>query len=814
MRLFIRHSIHVYITALTVLLLVCNAMNTLAQTCSGTWGNPIINQTFGQGQGGGQFFGPLSTYAPGATTSTNFIYSQIADNYSCLTPNAGNGQSGGTWVNVKDHTGDANGLMFLINAPSTAATVFFEYTMNNLCPNTVLQFSVWILNVNDPSLTSNPNYQYPNMQINLVDANTGTAIATTSTGDVPADRGWHNYTLTFNNTTSTNVKMQLVNYSVGSGYGNDLALDDIVVRPCVPIVRIAPKLDTVVCLGNSFSFTANVTGNVYTAPEYNWQYSADRGSTWQSIKAPGAGQTNCAFSPNDTGTYWVRYQVGPAGFSSNSNCAAVSDTSIIRVAGFPAPPSLRDDTLCPGQAVSFESGTNMLWYTAPAGGTGTVLPPSIVTSVSGVDTVYATETSVYGCESDRSSKIITVKQGVDVVPMTDTSVCRGNSVQLNASGATYYLWIPSAGLSCADCANPVATPAQTTKYTVIGSNDLYCFDTTSITVRVDEPVASFQMAKHNICQGDTLAITNTSQGSNLSYTWYSGDSVVTAAKDPVYSYNIPGAYKISLLVENGNCRDSVTDSIVVDTMGTFIRFTTDTNGICAGNAITFFSEYGPGTADVIWTYGDNTDSIHSWSYRQLYEQSGSIIVTVIGKYRSCPDLSFSDTVTIYPYPIVNVGPDTAICPNGAPIQVANLHTGDAAYTYHWSTGDATSATSITQPGTYYLTAVVNGCTTTDTVLVRRDCFLDIPNAFSPNNDGINDFFFPRQLLSGSVGGFHIQVYDRWGQMVFESNSNNGRGWDGMYNNKPQPEGVYVYLIEATLGSMGHEKYQGNVTLIR
>lgn len=60
----------------------------------------------------------------------------------------------------------------------------------------------------------------------------------------------------------------------------------------------------------------------------------------------------------------------------------------------------------------------------------------------------------------------------------------------------------------------------------------------------------------------------------------------------------------------------------------------------------------------------------------------------------------------------------------------------------------------------------------------------------------------------------MQIHNRWGQVVFETSNIDGRGWDGRFNGKEQPQGVYVYQIEITLENGRHETYQGNVTLLR
>ncbi len=62
--------------------------------------------------------------------------------------------------------------------------------------------------------------------------------------------------------------------------------------------------------------------------------------------------------------------------------------------------------------------------------------------------------------------------------------------------------------------------------------------------------------------------------------------------------------------------------------------------------------------------------------------------------------------------------------------------------------------------------------------------------------------------------FNMKILNRWGQVIFETDRTDGRGWDGRFNGSDQPQGVYVYLIEATIGSNTEERYQGNVTLLR
>ena len=90
----------------------------------------------------------------------------------------------------------------------------------------------------------------------------------------------------------------------------------------------------------------------------------------------------------------------------------------------------------------------------------------------------------------------------------------------------------------------------------------------------------------------------------------------------------------------------------------------------------------------------------------------------------------------------------------------------------------------------------------------------MPNAFTPNGDGANDYFYPRQLLSKGVVAFKMTIYNRWGEKIWETDKTDGRGWDGKFNGSEQPQGVYIYMMDVFFKNQTHETYRGNVTLLR
>jgi gliding motility-associated-like protein len=93
------------------------------------------------------------------------------------------------------------------------------------------------------------------------------------------------------------------------------------------------------------------------------------------------------------------------------------------------------------------------------------------------------------------------------------------------------------------------------------------------------------------------------------------------------------------------------------------------------------------------------------------------------------------------------------------------------------------------------------------------CFngLYIPNVFSPNADGINDEFRP--FINALFTSYHLAIFDRWGEMIYESKAY-GESWDGSFRNKPLQQGVFVYRLSFRLGSGELKQYKGGITLVR
>ena len=196
---------------------------------------------------------------------------------------------------------------------------------------------------------------------------------------------------------------------------------------------------------------------------------------------------------------------------------------------------------------------------------------------------------------------------------------------------------------------------------------------------------------------------------------------------------------------------------------------------------------------------------------KLQSSSGTYIDS-LATSKGC-DSVLTTHLTVKQEIILDLGNDTCMNP-GTTIPLVAKGNLNASYT--WQDGSHDSAYTVTQPGNFSVKVVVDHCDKTDAMVVSWcpvTVYFNVPNAFSPNGDGLNDLFLPS---AGGITGFSMIIYNRWGEAVFES-ANIENGWDGTYKGRPCEAGVYVYVI--TYGTSQNpeetnQKVNGTVTLVR
>ncbi|RLD42563.1 MAG: hypothetical protein DRI89_06955 [Bacteroidetes bacterium] len=237
--------------------------------------------------------------------------------------------------------------------------------------------------------------------------------------------------------------------------------------------------------------------------------------------------------------------------------------------------------------------------------------------------------------------------------------------------------------------------------------------------------------------------------------------------------------------------------------------------VCEGDTIVIspFVMDGSGEIDYLWEGPGNFSS----DKRQLIilginaNQDGNYQLTVTDTI-DCVE-SKSIDITVNPFPeIAFAAYDTIWAEPGY-----LLEAGNGAEYYLWNTGEITEAIQIDSMGHYVVEVIsYEGCKSTDAVQVLwgGGTPFYLPNAFTPNGDGLNDTFraVPKYDY---ISEYQLAIYNRWGQQIFECNDIDC-GWDGNYQGNPSPNGVYIYrIVYEEISQPGHTKFlDGTVVLVR
>jgi len=537
-------------------------------------------------------------------------------------------------------------------------------------------------------------------------------------------------------------------------------------------------------LGNDTSFCSGNTLTLKSVQPMGYTYLWSTSATADSILV------------SSSGIYWLKV--------NDSGCVTI-DTVHIDVKPKPVVNLGLGINSCIGAQVALQSSVS---YTSPVylWSTGATTATDTVTGTG----TYWLQVTDSGCSGADTVRVVYTASPVAAIN-GNTILCRGRQLTLSSfqPAGTSYLW------STGSADSFILVSAAGTYWLKV-TDGYGCVGADTVDVRQDTLRAGFTIIPDIVCQKDTATFTNVSIGAGINYEWNYGNGASGYAANANYAYPNSGAYTVTLIATDiAGCHDTAFDMIYVDSAGS-ISISVSDSVICKRTDISFTGNYTSiGNTGVTWYFGvgDSIKNVNPVTY--AYDVTGTYTVSVIAYFRACKDTGASRTINIFEAPSVNLGPDTVICAGSAPITLSDRINGQNPLAmWLWSTGQTTTSITITAPGIYYVTAQINGCTTTDSIIVQNDCYLDIPNAFTPNGDGVNDFFFPTQTLTKGLTSFSMDIYNRWGQMIFQTTDLDGRGWDGKFNNVAQPEGVFVYVIDATFQDGQKEHHQGNVTLLR
>ena len=496
------------------------------KTCNGALGDPVINEDFGSGANPGP---PL----PPGITDMQYVSSSCPNDGQYTILNAltdSNNCHPDTWFNVPaDHTGNKNGYMMLVNA-SYQPSIFYTDQANGLCPNTTYEFSAYLLNLNYTSFIT-ATYSQPNITF-TIETTKGVILATDTTGTVQPtsyNQGpvWVKYGVYFTTPADVGSIRVIMTNNAPGGNGNDFMMDDITFRACGPIIEegissIGGSKNLSMCEGTSetLTFKTQVVGD--NAPVFQWQASSTT-SPWTDIPGATADSLQVPFTNAQPNVYQYRLGVANGSGISNIGCRVYSTPLTVTVNPLPIVPPFTDQLVCEGNPLQLMAtgGATYTW-TGP-GIAPTNKNPLVINNAApandGIYTVAAVSDS--GCTGPPVSVMVKVIPKV-VAAVKDTSVvlCAGESTQLLASGGLYYKWTPATGLNNDTIPNPIATPSQTTKYTV-GVGNGGCTDSSkSVTVVVNQYPLADAGKEIFLFEGESTRLDGTIKGDNIvNYYW-------------------------------------------------------------------------------------------------------------------------------------------------------------------------------------------------------------------------------------------------------------------------------------------------------
>ncbi len=626
--------------------------------------------------------------------------------------------------------------------------------------------------------------------------------------------GDNSYDTTFNPThiythDSTYIVMLITNNNCSA---NDTSLITIHVSTPLPVITG----DSSICSGDTSLLDAG------SFAQYHWS----TGATTQSIIV------------TTTNNYIVTVTNG-------FGCTGTASRAVTVNANAHA--SFTADTLtgCSPLTVTFintsSNATSYLWNFGN-NDTSILTNPSYIYDSSGIYTITLIAYGAGGCNDTmiRSNYITILSLPVITSSFTamPLSGCNPLTVSFNntSTNGTSYLWnFGDNNTSTQNNPAHIYDSSGTFTVNLITTNTSICgvvTDTSTTTITVNPQAhALFYADTLTGCSPFTVHFINNSSNAT-SYLWDLGNSNTSTASNPSFTYNTSGIYTITLIAYNaGGCNDTMiqTNYITINTLPIVTSsFTQDSVSGC--NPLTVhFNITSTNGISYIWNFGDST-ILSTFNATHTYISSGTYTVTLIttnsGPCGVVTDTAIKQSLITVDEPITVKSIFTAEPVNGCSPLLVNFSNGSInAATYYWYFGDGgvsstLNPTHLYDTGTYHVYLIASNSTnrcmntpdSTGLLITVENCELSIPNTFSPNNDGKNDFF---NIITDGYTNYHLLIFNRWGLKVFESIDTKLQ-WNGKVNNTGGDctDGTYYYIFTGIDFNKAPYADHGFITLIR
>ncbi|MGB3076545.1 MAG: choice-of-anchor L domain-containing protein, partial [Chitinophagales bacterium] len=371
------------------------------------------------------------------------------------------------------------------------------------------------------------------------------------------------------------------------------------------------------------------------------------------------------------------------------------------------------------------------------------------------------------------SFIVNILDDFPFVVSNDTTICEHDSLQLNVTYSSFYSyeWQPSTMVTCTTCPDPMGFPDFSTAYVVaVTLGNCTNYDTVSVQVTLVDPFAG---TDENLCLGDTTSLLATG---GTSYFWspaigLSDPTVANPDAFPAITTN----YIVTAIGSNPLCHDN--DTVLINVVPNLIASAGSDTIVCPGKPVQLWSKGGDFYKWSPPTYLDY-DETAAPLCNPMVTTTYTLVVTNVYQ---CKD-TVQILVEVYPDPLVIVNEPVTIFEGESAQLFAHAGTG-ASYSWkpEFKISDGTVYNPLVTPDTsttyYVVITSADGCLFTGStrVEVTTETLLEMPNAFTPNGDGLNDEM--KIIWRGNVTLDSYKIIDRWGKLVFVTSDLN-EGWHG------------------------------------
>jgi len=406
----------------------------------------------------------------------------------------------------------------------------------------------------------------------------------------------------------------------------------------------------------------------------------------------------------------------------------------------------------------------------------------------------------------------------------DPTICIGQSTQISAQGAggiAPYTYHWSNGVYSQ---TQYVNPMQSAYYIVRVTDDRGCSSKSdSIYVLVKPALIAILTGTDSICEGGTATLSANAVGGNgepYNYIWSTGETQSIISVQPEVTSN----YTVTVNDNCGTPPQHAIHAVVVNPNPDPLFIPVPVSG-CVPLTVPFsMSMSNQSIVSHQWNFGDGNTSLESKPQHTYFKPGDYTVSHHVTDSRNCSSsVVFPQAVRVYSLPVA----DFYTNPDVASLQEPNISFSDASsetVKYVWDFGDESPESYLKDPqhtykdtGTYIVRLIsesIHGCvdTTYKPVRVKGEFAIFIPNAFTPNGDGINESFFP---LTISAKEIEMTILDRWGLEIFHS-SDEIQAWNGKKDGseKPCQMDVYLYIILAKDMDDRQYRYTGRVSLIR